>query len=110
MTARRRRGTDPLAATSGPSTVLRWRLILQAALLFVFGAFLAVALTHGGGLNIIVGIFGVLAAIGGAIDAIYGHKYESGLLRQIANHSYRASYAEAELAQMRRLRTNRGPM
>lgn len=106
MTARRR-STPPPAP---PSTVLRWRLLLQTGLLLVFGAFLAVASVAGSGFEIAVAIFGILAAIGGAIDAVQGHRQETSLLRRIAHEAYRASYAEAELARVRRLRTNQGPM
>ncbi len=109
MSARRRRRPVE-TATTPPSTVLRWRLILQTGMFMIFGVFLAISLNFGGGLNIIVGFLGVLGAIGGGVDAVMGHRYETSLLRQIANHSYRASYAEAELARHQRLRVNQGPV
>jgi hypothetical protein len=108
VSARRRREDF---VNAPPSTVLRWRLILQAALAFIFGVFLAVAWRHRGPLDIVVGFFGLLTAVGGAADAIWGHRYETSLLRKINSESYRAQYAEAELARIRRLRpTNQGPM
>ncbi len=99
MTARRR--AQPV--TSTPTTVLRWRMLIHAGLLLIFALFLLVAVLNDDAFQLAVAMFGILAALGGAADALYGHRYEASLLRRIASEAYRAQYAEAELARWKRL-------